>query len=81
MCACVFCDLLQPLKPEVVFRVQPAYYELANKVAASINQAINNGQSEQKAAAEQRQNTANDYNRWFGTLSNACGMTELDVEE
>ncbi|WIA11080.1 hypothetical protein OEZ85_011230 [Tetradesmus obliquus] len=32
------------LKPEIVFRVQPAYYELSGKVAAAINQAINTGQ-------------------------------------
>jgi hypothetical protein len=38
--------LLQTVKPEIVFRVQPAYYELAGKVAAAINQAINTGESE-----------------------------------
>jgi hypothetical protein len=37
--------LLQTLKPEIVFRVQPAYYELSSKVAAGINQAINTGES------------------------------------
>jgi hypothetical protein len=37
---------VQSLKPEIMFRVQPAYYELGPKVAAAINQAINVGQSE-----------------------------------
>ncbi|KAF8068242.1 Ocrl [Scenedesmus sp. PABB004] len=31
------------VKPEVQFRVQPAYYELAPRVAGAINQAINAG--------------------------------------
>eukprot|EP00878_Enallax_costatus_P035101 GHUV01039077.1.p1 GENE.GHUV01039077.1~~GHUV01039077.1.p1 ORF type:complete len:332 (+),score=22.17 GHUV01039077.1:218-1213(+) len=33
------------IKPEFIFRVMPAYYELAPRVAAAINQAINTGQT------------------------------------
>jgi hypothetical protein len=39
-------SLPQIVKPEIQFRVLPAYYELAGKVAGAINQAINQGQSE-----------------------------------
>lgn len=37
--------LLQPIKAEVQFRVQPAYYELSTKITAELNQAINVGHS------------------------------------
>lgn len=40
------CVCVQLVKPEFVFRVMPAYYELAPKVAAAINQGINVGRSE-----------------------------------
>eukprot|EP00775_Hariotina_reticulata_P009952 gene9952-10107_t len=33
------------IKPEIQFRVVPAFYELAGKVAGAINQAINQGQT------------------------------------
>eukprot|EP00879_Flechtneria_rotunda_P007305 GHRR01007663.1.p1 GENE.GHRR01007663.1~~GHRR01007663.1.p1 ORF type:complete len:735 (+),score=144.94 GHRR01007663.1:731-2935(+) len=33
------------VNPDISFRVQPAYYELATKVSAAINQGVNTGQS------------------------------------
>lgn len=38
--------LLQPVKAEIQFRVQPAYYELAGKITAALTNAINVGHSE-----------------------------------
>lgn len=38
--------VLQPVKAEIQFRVQPAYYELAGKITAELNQAVNVGHSE-----------------------------------
>jgi hypothetical protein len=43
--------VLQPVKAEIQFRVQPAYYELAGKITAELNQAVNVGHSECYAAA------------------------------
>lgn len=44
-------DSLQPIKPEIDFRVQPSYYELAPKLWEAINQGVNVGHSEWAAAA------------------------------
>lgn len=38
--------MLQPVKAEIQFRVQPAYYELAGKITAALTNAINVGHSE-----------------------------------
>lgn len=43
---CVCVCALQPVKAEIQFRVQPAYYELASKITAELTQAINVGHSE-----------------------------------
>jgi hypothetical protein len=45
VCVFVLRARMQALRPEVEFRVQPAYYELAPKLWAAINQGINTGHS------------------------------------
>jgi hypothetical protein len=42
----MLCCAVQPIQAEISFRVQPTYYELATKVTAELNQAINVGHSE-----------------------------------
>lgn len=45
-CCCYYCTMvLQAVKPKVTFRVQPAYFELAPRIASAISQAINTGTS------------------------------------